>query len=325
MKKYPINFKTKGYPNREHAGVGEAAKRRDPKTGLYHYIVICQTFQLHGEEGEREGLRRNLPGVPTIKANEVLGEVCVVQPEPRDKRRGGKTVKTPEERPDRPTTKTAENEPQPTTKTAENQPQPTTPQTGESRGKRRNSEDDPQSHNKRHKRDTDDEVIDLEGEESDVAPRKTRSQTRREILKELKNAIDASDENDQAAIAKNPTMSGALQDPTTPVSKPKEPAPTPKKTAAVVVKTPKSNRGLRTYSFTNEEEEQPKTELELMGTAIETYQRVFWDLDEGLADLIKTKQLIPFLERWNTAVKQVVKIHKELDDAKASAENPQTE
>jgi hypothetical protein len=30
--------------------------------------------------------------------------------------------------------------------------------------------------------------------------------------------------------------------------------------------------------------------LKLMSTAIKTYQRVFWDLNEELADLIKTKQ-----------------------------------
>jgi hypothetical protein len=65
--------------------------------------------------------------------------------------------------------------------------------------------------------------------------------------------------------------------------------------------------------------------LKLMSTAIEIYQRVFWNLNEELADLIKTKQLISFLKRWNTTVKQVVKIHKELDDVKTFVENSQIE
>jgi ribosomal protein L4 len=63
--------------------------------------------------------------------------------------------------------------------------------------------------------------------------------------------------------------------------------------------------------------------LKLMSTAIETYQRVFWDLNEELVDLIKTKQLISFLKKWNTTVKQVVKIHKKLDDVKTFVENSQ--
>jgi hypothetical protein len=71
MERYPMNFTAKGYLNRNHPGTEEAAKRRDPKSNTWHYLMICQTYQLHGEEGEREGLRRILPGVPTIKANEV--------------------------------------------------------------------------------------------------------------------------------------------------------------------------------------------------------------------------------------------------------------
>jgi cell fate (sporulation/competence/biofilm development) regulator YmcA (YheA/YmcA/DUF963 family) len=62
-----------------------------------------------------------------------------------------------------------------------------------------------------------------------------------------------------------------------------------------------------------------------MSTAIETYQRVFWDLDEELADLIREKQRISFLQRWNTAVEQIVKIHKKLDDVKTFVDNSQIE
>jgi hypothetical protein len=39
--------------------------------------MICSTYQLHGEEGEKDGLRRILSEFPTIKANESLGEECV--------------------------------------------------------------------------------------------------------------------------------------------------------------------------------------------------------------------------------------------------------
>jgi ribosomal protein L4 len=62
-----------------------------------------------------------------------------------------------------------------------------------------------------------------------------------------------------------------------------------------------------------------------MSTTIETYQRIFWNLNEELADLIKTKQLISFLKKWNTTVKQVVKIHEKLDDVKIFIENSQIE
>jgi cell fate (sporulation/competence/biofilm development) regulator YmcA (YheA/YmcA/DUF963 family) len=61
--------------------------------------------------------------------------------------------------------------------------------------------------------------------------------------------------------------------------------------------------------------------LKLMNTAIETYQRIFWNLNEKLADLIKKKQLISFLQRWNTTIKQIVKIHKKLDDVKTFVDN----
>jgi hypothetical protein len=57
---------------------------------LYYDDLICQTYQLHGEEGEREDLRRVIPGVPTIKANEVLGDVCVVQQGTERRAKAGK-------------------------------------------------------------------------------------------------------------------------------------------------------------------------------------------------------------------------------------------
>jgi hypothetical protein len=71
MKKYSINFKIKDYSNKEHAKVEKTTKRRNSKTKLYHYIVICQTFQLHDEKKERKEFRKNLFDVFTIKTNEV--------------------------------------------------------------------------------------------------------------------------------------------------------------------------------------------------------------------------------------------------------------
>jgi hypothetical protein len=275
MKKYSINFKIKDYFNKEHAKVEKTTKRRDSKIELYHYIVICQIFQLHDEKKEREELRKNLLDVLTIKTNEILDEICVVQSKSRDKHRDEKTIKTSKERSNRFTTKIAKNESQLTTKIAKNQSQFITSQTEESREKRKNSKDDSQSHNKRHKRDKNDEVIDLENEKFDVASRKTRSQTRRKILKKLKNVINASNENDQTIIAKNSTMFDALQDSITSISKSKKFVSISKKIVAVVVKTSKSNRELRIYSFINEKKEQSKTKLKLMNTTIETYQRVF--------------------------------------------------
>ncbi len=275
MKKYSINFKIKDYLNKEHAKVEKTTKRRDSKIELYHYIVICQIFQLHDEKRKRKKFRKNLFDVFTIKTNEILNEVCVVQSESRDKCRDEKTIKTSKERSNRFTTKIAKNESQLTTKIAKNQSQLITSQTEETREKREISKDDSQSHNKRHKRDKNDEVIDLENEKFDIASRKTRSQIRRKILKKLKNVINVFDENDQTIIAKNSTMFDALQESITSVSKSKKFAFTSKKIVAVVVKTSKSNKELRIYNFINEKKKQSKTKLKLMSTAIETYQRVF--------------------------------------------------
>jgi hypothetical protein len=187
-----------------------------------------------------------------------------VQSESRDKRRDEKSIKITKERLNRLTTKIAKN-----------QLQFITSQTKETREKRKNSKNDSQSHNKRHKRDKNDEVIDLKNEKFDVASRKTRFQTRRKILKKLKNVINASNENDQTIIAKNSTMFDVLQDFITSISKSKKFAFISKKIVAVVVKTSKSNKELKIYNFINEKKEQSKTKLKLMSTAIKTYQRVF--------------------------------------------------
>ncbi len=185
IKKYSINFKIKNYSNRKHAKVEETTKRRDSKTKFYHYIVICQTFQLHDEKKERKKFRKNLFNVFTIKTNEVLNEICVMQSKSRDKRRDEKSIKITKERSNRFTTKIAKD-----------QSQFITFLTKEIREKRKNSKDDSQSQNKRHKRDKNDKVIDLKNEKFDVASRKTRFQTHRKILKKLKNVINVSNEND---------------------------------------------------------------------------------------------------------------------------------
>jgi hypothetical protein len=186
-----------------------------------------------------------------------------VQSKSRDKRRDEKSTKITKERSNR------------TTKFAKDQQNLITFQTEEIREKRKNSKDDSQFQNKRHKRDKNDEVIDLKNEKFDVALRKTRSQIRQKILKKLKNVINVSNENDQTIIAKNLTMFDVLQDLITSISKSKKFAFISKKIVAVVVKTSKSNKKLRIYNFINEKEEQSKTKLKLMNTAIETYQRIF--------------------------------------------------
>jgi hypothetical protein len=185
MKKYSINFKIKDYSNKEHAKVEKTTKRQDSKTKLYHYIVICQTFQFHDEKKKRKEFRKNLFNVFTIKTNEVLNEIYVVQSKSRDKRRDEKSIKITKERSNRFITKIAKN-----------QSQFITSQTKEIREKRKNSKDDSQSQNKRQKRDKNDEIIDLKNKKFDVASRKTRFQIRRKILKKLKNVINASNEND---------------------------------------------------------------------------------------------------------------------------------
>jgi hypothetical protein len=187
-----------------------------------------------------------------------------VQSESRDKRRDEKSIKITKKRSNRLTTKIAKN-----------QFELITSQSEEIREKRRISKDNSQSHNKRFKRDKDDEVIDLKNEKFDVASRKTRFQIRRKILKKLKNVINASNENDQAIIAKNSTMFDALQDSIISISKSKKFAFISKKIVAVVVKTSKSNKELRIYNFINEKKEQSKTKLKLMSITIEIYQKVF--------------------------------------------------
>jgi hypothetical protein len=85
MKKYFINFKTKDYLNRDHVDVEKATKRRDLKTRTWHYIIICQTYQLHDEKNERKNLRRVIFETSTIKINEVFNDICVIQSKSRVK------------------------------------------------------------------------------------------------------------------------------------------------------------------------------------------------------------------------------------------------
>jgi hypothetical protein len=63
MKRWPLKFTCKGYPNKNQVGTGEAAKRRNPKTGKWHYLVICANYQL-GRGREKvcgESFRECLP------------------------------------------------------------------------------------------------------------------------------------------------------------------------------------------------------------------------------------------------------------------------
>jgi hypothetical protein len=292
MKKYPINFKAKGYPNKDHAGVGEAAKRLDPKTGVWHYLVICQTFQLHGEEGEREGLRRTLPGVPTIKANEVLGDICVVQPEPRGKPTA-KPKKTAEE-PARPATPTKPK------KTTEEPAPPATPTEETHRGKRRQSEDEPTIQTKRPKRGElagkDGKPVIHVSDDSDVEPRKTRAQTRKEILKELEDAIAAGEQeteelgNEPQTPKKPFTMSGGLT-----ARSPKE--QTPKSTSSA---KPTPVSGKRLTVFKDPEPQPPaQDEHDVLITSFNALAAEFFTMNEAVIELRETRDIGAFLATWN--------------------------
>jgi hypothetical protein len=85
MKKYSINFKIKDYSNKDHAKIEEIVKRRDLKIEIWHYLIICQIFQLHDEKKERKDFRQFFFDVSIIKVNEILSDICVVQSKARDK------------------------------------------------------------------------------------------------------------------------------------------------------------------------------------------------------------------------------------------------
>ncbi len=174
-----------------------------------------------------------------------------------------------------------------TQKTTKQPSRPSTPTKEASRGKRRQSQDDAETPPKRPKRsgvtDNTSKTIIQVSNDSDIEPRKTRSQARKKILQELQEAITASEENQDEnreenprTIAKDPRMSDALQDPITPVPKhQQEPSFTFKKKQELIMKTSQSQRELRTYTFTNEKEVQSKTKLKMLFMTLETYQKVF--------------------------------------------------
>jgi hypothetical protein len=170
MKKYSINFKIKNYSNRDHAKVEEIVKKRDLKIEIWHYLIICQTFQLHDEKKKRKDLRRFLFDVSIIKVNEILSDICVVQSKARDKFIIKLIIKLK--------------------KTAKESIRFVT--FVQIRSKRRNSKKE-QNQQKRFKRsevlNINEEVINLKTNEFDVKSRKTRSQTRRKIIKKLEITI----------------------------------------------------------------------------------------------------------------------------------------
>jgi hypothetical protein len=321
MKKYFINFKTKDYFNRYHVDVEKATKKRDFKTRTWHYIIICQTYQLHDEKNERKNLRRVIFETSTIKINEVLDDICVIQSKSRVKNsRKIKNIKF---------IKIAKKLIRFITsivKIAKEFILFNTSIEESIREKRRNSKNDQSRHQKRSKRDqskNEKEIINLEFEESDVKFRKTRVQIRKEILKKLKKIIDASkkSQNNSKIMTKNSIMSNALQDSVTSFSKQRKLISSEKKTREFTLKTSQFHKELRTYIFINEQKEQFKTEMKFLITTLEIYQKVFWDLDDEIAKLINERQLKSFFQKWNKVVKQITKIHQKLDDAKRLTRN----
>jgi hypothetical protein len=219
MKKYFINFKTKNYLNRNHVDVEKATKRRDLETKTWHYIIICQTYQLHDEKNERKDFRRVILETSTIKINEVFDDIYVIQSKSRVKNsrkiKNINFIKIAKEfiRFITSIVKIAKEFILFSTSIKES-----------IREKRRNSKNDQSRHQKRFKRDeskNEKEIINLEFEESDVKSRKTRAQTRKEILKKLKKIIDALEksQNNSKIMTKNSIMSNALQDFVTSFSK----------------------------------------------------------------------------------------------------------
>ncbi len=321
MKKYFINFKTKDYLNKDHVDVEEATKKRNLKTRTWHYIIICQTYQLHDEKSERKDLRRVIFETSTIKVNEIFDDICVIQSKSRVKNskkiKNIKFINIAKEF-TRFITSIA--------KIAKEFILLSTSIKESTREKRRNSENDQSRHQKRSKRDeskNEKEIINLKFEEFDVKLRKMRAQIRKEILKKLKKIIDASEksQNNSKIMTKNSVMSSALQDSVTSLSKQRELISSEKKTRELTLKTSQSHKELRTYIFIDEQKEQLKTEMKFLITTLEIYQKVFWDLDDEVAKLINERQLKSFLQKWNKVVEQITKIHQKLDDAKRLTRN----
>ncbi len=172
IKKYFINFKIKDYLNKDHVDVKEATKRRNLKTRTWHYIIICQTYQLHDEKNERKNLRRVIFETSTIKINEVLDDICVIQSKSRVKNnreiRNINFIKIAKKLIHFITS---------IVKIAKEFILFSTSIKESIHEKRRNSENDQSRHQKRFKRDeskNEKKIINLEFEESDVKFRKKR-------------------------------------------------------------------------------------------------------------------------------------------------------
>jgi hypothetical protein len=73
--------------------------------------------------------------------------------------------------------------------------------------------------------------------------------------------------------------------------------PSFKGTPKTAVKTPQSGRKLRTYHFSEDKPEPLKTEMELLTTALQKYQEIFYELNDAVADLIKKKDLKGFIRK----------------------------
>jgi hypothetical protein len=139
-------------------------------------MIICQTFQLHDEKRKREECRRIILEVSTIKTNESLSDVCVNQSEFESRVKIDKNSKN-----------------QKLVKITKKHRRLITSIEKTHREKRRQFENEFTTQTKRFKRDESFEkneksVIHV-FDESDVKLKKTRTQTRKKILQELKNVI----------------------------------------------------------------------------------------------------------------------------------------
>ncbi len=79
MKRWFINFDVKEYSNKNHMSIDDATKRKNLSIKKKHYIIICKTYQFHDEKNEREKLHRIFANISIVKANEKLNEECVNQ------------------------------------------------------------------------------------------------------------------------------------------------------------------------------------------------------------------------------------------------------
>lgn len=150
--------------------------RRDFKIETWHYIIICQIYQLHDEEKKRKELRRIISEVSTIKINESFDDICVIQSRLEPRAKIDKNTKSHK-----------------FVKITKQSRRFVTLVEKLNREKRRQFKNEIITQSKRLKCDEffekDEEIIFHVFDESNIESRKTRVQTRRKIFQELKKII----------------------------------------------------------------------------------------------------------------------------------------